>query len=144
MTEAQKLKAYEVNFLTDQLQHVFYLSCPDGTDTKTFAHAVLHYYDIPAEWGKKLAVSNIVETDIEDCLPEYLHIVLQDVKEIAMSEENEESHRAVKKIIKQIIDNGETPMAIYDQAKQTMTVYATKKMEVAPRAGVSGNVLNFE
>lgn len=144
MIAEQSLKVYEVNFLTDKLQHVFYISCPDGTDTKTFAHAVLHYYDTPDEWGKKLAVSTIVETDIEDCLPEYLHMVLQDKKEIVMLEENEESHKAVKNIIKQVIDKGETPMAIYDHEKKTMTVYSTKKMEVAPRAGASGNVLNFE
>ena len=35
------------------------------------------------------------------------------------------------------------PMAIYDEENQTMTVYATKKLEVDPQAGAASVVLNF-
>ena len=98
---------------------------------------------MPAEWGKKLGIKNVVEIDLNDCVPEYLHMNLQDKKELAMSEENQDSHMAVKKIIRQTMDDGFIPMAIYDQENKLMTVYATEKQEVAPRAGASGNVLNF-
>ncbi len=60
-----------------------------------------------------------------------------------MPEENEESHRAVKKILRQAVDDGSVPMAIYDDENKTMTVYATKKLEVAPQAGASSVVMNF-
>lgn len=143
MSEQQNHKNYEVNFITDKLEHAFYINCPDSTDATTFAHAVFHYYDIPPEWGKKQGITKLVEIDFEDCIPEYLHIVMQDKKEIPMLEENEESHRAVRKVIKQMIDEESFPMAIYDQEKKIMTVYSTRKMEVAPRAGLSGNVLDF-
>lgn len=143
MTTEQNLKTYEVNFMTETLQHAFYIGCPDTVDANKFAHAVLHYYDMPAEWGKKLGVKDIVEIDFEDCLPEYLHMTLQGKKELAMSEEDQESHKAVRKIIQQIMADEFIPMAIYDQENKLMTIYSTKKQEVAPRAGASGNVLNF-
>lgn len=143
MTE-QNLKTYEVNFTTETLQHAFYISCPDDVDAKTFAHAVFHYYDMPTEWGKKLGIINIVEIDLLDCVPEYLHMIMQDKKEIAMPDESEESHRAVKNTIKQVINDKAIPMAIYDQDKKMMTVYSTNKMEATPHAGASGNVLNFD
>ena len=60
-----------------------------------------------------------------------------------MPEENEESHKAVRKIIKQAVDDGYVPMAIYDEENKTMTVYATKKLEVAPQVGAASVVLNF-
>lgn len=144
MNTEQNFKVYEVNFTTETLQHAFYISCPGGVDTKTFAHAVFHYYDMPAEWGRKTGITNIVEIEIEDCIPEYLHMIMQDQKEIAMPDESEESHKAVKKVIKQVIDGGGIPMAIYDRERQTMTVYSTRKMEATPRAGAHGNVLNFD
>ena len=84
MTTEQNLKSYEVNFATETLQHVFYISCLDSIDTNTFAHAVLHYYDMPADWGKKQGITNIEEIDLKDCIPEYLHMILQDKKEIVM------------------------------------------------------------
>ena len=84
MPTKQSLKTYEVNFITESLQHAFYIGCPDTVDANKFAHAVLHYYDMPAEWGKKLGIKNVVEIDLNDCVPEYLHMNLQDKKELAM------------------------------------------------------------
>ena len=144
MTTEQSLKAYEVNFVTEALQHAFYISCAGSADSNTFAHAVFHYYDMPAEWGRKSGITNIAEIEIEDCIPEYLHMIMQSKTEIAMPDESEASHRTVKKTIKQVMDDGGIPMAIYDQEKKIMTVYSTRKMEATPRAGASGNVLNFE
>ena len=34
-------------------------------------------------------------------------------------------------------------MAIYDEENKIMTVYATKKLEIAPQAGATSVVLNF-
>jgi hypothetical protein len=34
-------------------------------------------------------------------------------------------------------------MAIYDEERKIMTVYATKKMEVDPQTGATSVVLNF-
>ncbi|MDP2827056.1 MAG: hypothetical protein Q8O37_00465 [Sulfuricellaceae bacterium] len=68
---------------------------------------------------------------------------MQAKKELAMPEENEESHREVRKIIKQVVDDGCVPMAIYDEESKTMTVYATQKLEVAPQTGAASVVLNF-
>jgi len=143
MTAEQSSKTYEVGFSTDTMQHIFYISCMDDSDAKSFAHAVFHYYDTPADWGKKGFITKIAEIKPSNCIPDFLHIGLQDKKELAMPEENEESHRAVGKIIKQVMDEGFVPMAIYDEENKTMTVYATQKLEVSPQTGAASVVLNF-
>lgn len=143
MATEQNSKTYEVGFSTEKMQHIFYISCPDDVDAKTFAHAVFHYYDTPAEWGEKRCITAIAAIKPKKCIPDFLHIGLQDKKELAMPEENEESHRAVRKIIQQVMDAGCVPMAIYDEESKTMTVYATKKLEVDPQAGAASVVLNF-
>lgn len=143
MAAEQNGKTYEVGFSTEKMQHIFYLSCPDGVDAKTFAHAVFHYYDTPAEWGRKRCVTAIAEIKPKNCIPDFLHIALQGKKELAMPEENEESHKAVRKIIQQVMDDGCVPMAIYDEESKTMTVYATKKLELDPQTGAASVVLNF-
>ena len=143
MATEQSSKIYEVGFSTEKLQHIFYVSCPDGVDVKTFAHAVFHYYDMPAEWGRKLAVTTIAEIKPGNCLPDYLHVAFQTQQEVAMLEENEESHRAVRKIIQQTMADGCVPMAIYDDESKKMIVYATKKLEVLPQAGAVSIVKNF-
>ena len=143
MATEQNSKTYEVGFSTEQMQHIFYISCPDDVDAKTFAHAVFHYYDTPAEWGRKLGITAIAAIKPINCIPDFLHIGLLDKKELAMAEENEESHKAVRKIIQQVMDAGCVPMAIYDEENKTMTVYATKKLEVDPQAGAASVVLNF-
>lgn len=143
MTKKQSSKTYEVGFATEKLQHIFYISCPDDVDAKTFAHAVFHYYDTPAEWGRKGCITAIAAVNPNSCLPDFLHIGLQDKKELAMPEENEESHRAVRELLQQAMDDGCVPMAIYDDENKTMTVYATKKLEVAPQSGASSVVMNF-
>ena len=143
MTTDQSSKTYEVGFSTEKMQHIFYISAPDDVDANRFAHAVFHYYDTPAEWGEKRCITTIAAINPRNCIPDFLHMGLQDKKELAMPEENAESHRAVGKIIKQFMDDGYVPMAIYDEEKKVMTVYATKKLEVAPQEGAASVVLNF-
>ena len=143
MATEQGNKTYEVGFSTEKFQHIFYISCPDGVDAKTFAHAVFHYYDTPEEWGGKQCITAIAVIKPNNCLPDFLHIGMVSREELAMPEENAESHMAVRKAIKQVIDNGYVPMVIYDEEKKIMTVYATEKLEVAPQAGASSVVLNF-
>jgi len=143
MTAEQNIKTYEVGFSTDKMQHIFYVSCMDDSDAKSFAHAVFHYYDTPEDWGRKGCITAIAVIKPNNCIPDFLHIGLQDKKELAMPEENEESHRAVGKIIKQVMDDGCVPMAIYDEENKTMTVYATQKLEVSPQTGAASVVLNF-
>ena len=143
MTTEQSSKTYEVGFSTDKMQHIFYISCADDSDAKSFAHAVFHYYDIPADWGKKGFITKIAEIKPSNCIPDFLHIGLQSKKELAMPEENEESHRAVGKMIKQVMDDKCVPMAIYDEENKTMTVYATQKLEISPQTGAASVVLNF-
>ena len=143
METEQINKTYEVGFSTEKFQHIFYISCPDDSDAKTFAHAVFHYYDTPENWGRKLCITTIAAVDPRSCVPDFLHIGLQAKEELAMPEENEESHRAVGKIIKRFIDGGYVPMAIYDEENKKMVVYATKKLEIDPQAGAASVVLNF-
>lgn len=143
MATEHDIKTYEVGFLTERFQHIFYISCPEDVDAKTFAHAVFHYYDTPPEWGRKGSITAIAVVNPKSCLPDFLHIALQAKKELAMPEENEESHRAVRKIIKQVMDDGYVPMSIYDEENKTMTVYATEKLEAAPQTGAASVVLNF-
>lgn len=143
MTTEQGIETYEVGFLTDQLQHIFYISCADVADTKNFAHAVFHYYEIPEEWGQKQMVTAIAKIKASNCLPDCLHIVLQDKKELAMREEDEKAHEAVREIIRQIVSAGHTPMAIYDPESATMSVYATTKNEPAPQVGGKSVVTSF-
>ena len=143
MATEQNIKTYEVGFTTEKFQHIFYISCQDDSDAKSFAHAVFHYYDIPADWGRKGFITKIAAIKPSNCIPDFLHIGLQDKKELAMPEENEESHRAVGKMIKQVMDDGYVPMAIYDEENETMTVYATQKLEISPQTGAASVVLNF-
>ncbi|MBI5658141.1 MAG: hypothetical protein HZC43_01020 [Nitrosomonadales bacterium] len=143
MTAGQSGKTYEVEFSTDAMRHIFYISCPDDVDVKTFAHAVFHYYDMPPEWGRKLAIASISEIKHGNCLPDYLHVDCLAGQEVAMPEENEESHRAAKKIIRQIADDNCVPMAIYDDESKKMIVYATRKLDVAPLPGAVSVVRNF-
>lgn len=143
MTAGQNSKTYEVGFSTERLQHIFYMSCPEDVDVKTFAHAIFHYYDMPLEWGRKLMITTIAETKPGACLPDYLHVAFQARQEVAMPEENEESHRAVRKIIKQIANDDCVPMAIYDEENKKMIVYATKRLEVAPQNGAASVVRSF-
>ncbi len=143
MTAGQGSKTYEVGFSTEKFQHIFYISCPDDADAKTFAHAVFHYYDTPPEWGSKQCITAIAAINPNSCIPDFLHIGMQAKTELAMPEENEESHRAVRKILQQTVSEGCVPMAIYDEENKTMTVYATIKLEVAPQAGAASVVMNF-
>ena len=143
MTAEQNSKTYEVGFSTDKMQHIFYISCMDDADAKSFAHAVFHYYDIPADWGKKGFITKIAEIKPSNCIPDFLHIGMQAKKELAMPEENAEAHQAVKAMIKQTADEGYVPMAIYDEENKTMTVYATRKLEISPQTGAASVVLNF-
>lgn len=143
MTPGQGSKTYEVGFSTEKFQHIFYISCPNDADAKSFAHAVFHYYDTPVEWGSKQCITAIAAINPNSCIPDFLHIGMFSKTELAMPEENEESHRAVRKLLKQAVDEGCVPMAIYDDENKTMTVYATKKLEVAPQAGASSVVMNF-
>lgn len=136
-------KTYEVGFSTEKIQHIFYITCPDDVDAKTFAHAAFHYYDTPAEWGEKRGITAIAAINPKNCIPDFLHIGLQEKKELAMPEENEESHRVVRKMIQQVMDDGCVPMAIYDDERKTMIVFATKKLGVDPQSGASSVVLNF-
>ena len=143
MATEQNIKTYEVGFSTEKFQHTFYISCMDDADAKKFAHAVFHYYDIPADWGRKQCITAIAVTKPDKCLPDFLHIGMQAKKELAMPEENAEAHQAVRAMIKQTVDDGYVPMAIYDEESKTMTVYATQKLDVAPQAGAASVVLNF-
>lgn len=143
MATEQDSKTYEVGFSTDKFQHIFYISCPDDADAKTFAHAVFHYYDTPAEWGAKRCITAIAVIKPNNCLPDFLHVGLQYKKVLPMPEENEASHRAVGKVIKQVADEGYVPMAIYDEEAKTMTVYATTKLEAAPLERAASVVQNF-
>jgi hypothetical protein len=136
-------KTYEVGFLTEKFQHLFYMSCREEVNAKSFAHAVFHYYDTPAEWGKKQHITAIAAVDPKSCIPDFLHVTLQYEKEWFMPEESKESLAATRKIAHQMIEDGCVPMAIYDEENKTMTVYATKKLEVDPQAGASSVVLNF-
>jgi len=137
------IKTYEVGFSTDTMQHIFYISCEEDIDAKTFAHAVFHYYDIPADWGKKHCITAIAAINPKSCIPDFLHIGLQGKQELAMPEENEASHKAVGKIIRQVMNDGFVPMAIYDDENKTMTVYSTVKLDVEPQKGAASVVLNF-
>lgn len=143
MTVEQDVETYEVGFSTEKLQHIFYISCPDVADAKTFAHAVFHYYETPEEWGKKRLVTTIAKVKIGSCLPDCLHVTLHGKKELVMREEDEKSHEAVREMIRQAVDDGCIPMAIYDPESNTMTVYATKKRELAPQAGGKSVVTSF-
>lgn len=143
MATEQSNKTYEVGFSTERMQHIFYVSCPDDSDAKTFAHAVLHYYDTPEEWGRKLGITAIAAIKPTNCIPDFLHVGLLDKTELAMPEESEELHKAVRKVTQQIMEAGYVPMAIYDDENKTMTVYATKKLEVDPQTGAASVVLNF-
>lgn len=139
----QDSKTYEVGFSTEKFQHIFYISCPEDVDAKAFAHAVFHYYDTPADWGRKECITAIAAIKPGDCLPDFLHVVFHAEEELAMPEENEESHRAVAKVARQYLADGHVPMAIYDEEKKTMTVYATRRQEIAPKNGAASVVLNF-
>ncbi len=143
MTTEQSNKTYEVGFSTDQFQHIFYISCPSDDEAKAFAHAVFHYYDTPEEWGAKRCITAIGAIKPSACLPDFLYIGMQYRKEVAMPEENEEAHGEVRKLIKQVIDDGYFPMAIYDEEKKAMIVYAARKMEAAPLERASSVVQNF-
>jgi hypothetical protein len=143
MAEEPNIKTYEVGFSTEKFQHIFYISCPEGVDAKTFAHAVFHYYDTPTDWGRKQCITEIAVIKPANCLPDFLHVGMVSREELAIPEENAESHKAVGKIIKRVMDDGHVPMAIYDEEKKMMTVYATRKLEVAPQAGAASVVLNF-
>ena len=143
MTAEQSSKTYEVGFSTEQFQHIFYMSCPEGVDAKTFAHAIFHFYDMPPEWGRKLMITTIAETKPGGCLPDFLHVAFQSQQEVAMPEENEESHRAVREVIRQTANDGCVPMAIYDEEKKTMIVYAAKRLEIAPQNGAISVVKSF-
>lgn len=145
MNTEQNLKTHEVSFNTDILQHSFYISCPDSADAKTFAHAVFHYFDMPPEWGRKAGITDIAEIEADNCLPEHLHMLMQSKNEIAMPDESENSHRAVRAAIKQVMQDGGIPMAIYDSENKLMTVYSTRRLEAEPKEDASGNVLkNFD
>jgi len=143
MAAEQNINTYEVGFSTDKFQHIFYISCPDDSDAKSFAHAVFHYYDTPADWGSKQCITSIAAIKPDKCLPDFLHVSMQAKKELAMPEENAESHQAVREMIRQAVSDGFVPMAIYDEEKKTMTVYATQKLEAAPQTGAASVVLNF-
>lgn len=143
MTAGQGSKTYEVEFSTDALRHIFYVSCPDGVEVKTFAHAVFHYYDMPPEWGRKLAIASIAEIKPGNCLPDYLHVACQARQEVVMPEENEESHRAVREIIRQVADDNCVPMAIYDDESKKMIVYATSRLEATPLPGAASIAKSF-
>jgi hypothetical protein len=139
----QDSKTYEVEFSTEAFRHLFYISCPAGVDAKTFAHAVFHYYDTPPEWGRKLAIRSIAEIKPGNCLPDFLHVACQAQHEVAMPDESEESHRAVRKLIRQIGDGNCVPMAIYDSENRKMMVYATNKVDIAPQAGAVSVAQSF-
>lgn len=143
MTAGQNEKTYEVIFHTEAHQHIFYMTCPEGVDLKTFSHAIFHYYDMPSEWGKKLGVKAIAEVKPGNCLPDFMHVAWQAQEEVAMPDENEASHKAVRKIAQQFAADGYVPMPIYDQENKRMIVYAVKKIEVAPQAGAISIVRNF-
>lgn len=143
MATEQNNKTYEVGFSTEKMQHIFYISCPEEADATKFAHAVFHYYDTPEEWGAKRCITAIAAVKPTNCIPDFLHMGLLDKKELAMPENDEALHREVRKITQQIMDADCVPMAIYDEENQTMTVYATKKLEVDPQAGAASVVLNF-
>ena len=143
MATAENGKTYEVGFSTENMQHIFYVSCPDDAEAKTFAHAVFHYYDTPAEWGAKRGITAIAAIKPKNCVPDFLHVAMLDKKELAMPEENAESLKAVREISRQIVEAECVPMAIYDEENKTMTVYATKKMEIDPQTGATSVVLNF-
>ncbi len=143
MATEENSKTYEVGFSTEHMQHIFYVSCPDDADAKTFAYAVFHYYDTPAEWGAKRCITAIAVIKPTNCIPDFLHVAMLDKKELVMPEENAESLNAVREISQQVVNAGCVPMAIYDEENKTMTVYATKKTEVDPQTGASSVVLNF-
>jgi hypothetical protein len=79
----------------------------------------------------------------KNCVPDFLHVAMLDKKELAMPEENAESLKAVRELSQQIVEAECVPMAIYDEENKTMTVYATKKVEVDPQTGATSVVLNF-
>lgn len=88
-------------------------------------------------------ITTIAEIKPGACLPDFLHMAFQSQQEVAMPEENEEAHRAVRKIIKQTVNDGCVPMAIYDEENKKMIVYATKKLEVAPQDGALSVVRSY-
>ncbi len=135
MTAWQDGKTYEVEFSTEAFRHIFYLSCAPEVDVKTFAHAVFHFYDTPPEWDRKLMIRSISEIKRKNCLSDYLHVACEAQYEVPMPEENEETHQAVRQIIRQVASEGLVPMAIYDDESKKMMVYATSKVEVVPQEG---------
>ena len=143
MATEQNSKTYEVGFSTEKMQHIFYVSCPEEADATKFAHAVFHYYDMPKEWGAKRCITAIAAIKPKNCIPDFLYVALVDKKELAMPEESDELHQAVRGITQQVMEAGYVPMAIYDDENKTMTVYATKKLDVDPQAGAASVVLNF-
>ncbi len=143
MKTEQSNKTYEVGFSTEKFQHIFYISCPDDDEAKTFAHAVFHYYDTPEEWGAKRHITAIGAIKPTACLPDFLYIGMEHKNEVAMPQEDEESHREVRKLIKQALDDGHFPMAIYNEERKVMTVYAAKKLDAAPLERASSVVQNF-
>lgn len=143
MTSEQSNKTYEVGFSTEKMQHIFYITCPDDVDAKTFAHAVFHYYDTPAEWGVKRGITAIAVINSKSCVPDFLHIELQEKHELAMPEENEASHGIVKQMVQKIMSDGWIPMAIYDDERKVMNVYATNRLEIDPQVGATSVVRNF-
>ncbi|OGS98101.1 MAG: hypothetical protein A3F73_11545 [Gallionellales bacterium RIFCSPLOWO2_12_FULL_59_22] len=143
MAAEQSIKTYEVGFSTEKFQHIFYISCMDEADAKSFAHTVFHYYDTPQDWGRKQCITAIAAIKPNNCIPDFLHVGMRSKKELAMPEESAESHQAVREIIRQTVSDGYVPMAIYDEENKTMTVYATWKLEVAPQTGAASVVLNF-
>lgn len=143
MATDQTSKTYEVGFSTEKMQHIFYISCSDEADATKFAHAVFHYYDTPQEWGAKRCITAIAAVKLKNCIPDFLHMGLVDKKELALPENDDGLHQEVRKTTQQIMDAGYVPMAIYDDENQTMSVYATKKLEVDPQAGAKSVVLNF-
>jgi hypothetical protein len=143
MTTEQNIETYEVGFSTTDLQHIFYISCPDVADAKKFAHAVFHYYQTPEQWGQKLSVTAIAKIKAGNCLPDCLHIVLHGKQEVSMQEEDAKAHEIVRNIIREMIGDGYVPMAIYDNESVAMTVYATQRKELAPQAGGKSVITSF-
>jgi hypothetical protein len=92
---------------------------------------------MPEEWGAKRCITAIAAIKPKNCIPDFLHVALVDKKELAMPEESDELHQAVREITQQVMEAGYVPMAIYDDENKTMTVYATKKLDVDPQVGAA-------
>lgn len=80
-------------------------------------------------------IRSIGEIKRKNCLSDYLHVACEAQHEVPLLEENEASHQAVRKIIRQVASDGSVPMAIYDDENKKMMVYATSKVEVVPQEG---------